>query len=129
MEEHWIEVSRGLTDSAEVILCDADLLFSSKIEAASAKRGLTTKVTLDLRELMEELERAKPRMVFLNLDAAEGELGALAKFGAICKIVGYYSHVNTRLAAEAHRVGIANVFSRGALVGKLDELLTEAASG
>ena len=118
-----------MTQSAEVILCDADLLFSSKIEAASAKRGLTTKVTLDLRELMEELERAEPRMVFLNLDAAEGELVALDKFSSICKIVGYYSHVNTRLAAEANRVGIANVFSRGALVGKLDELLTEAASG
>lgn len=116
-------------ETADVILCDADLLFSSRIEAASAKRGLTTKVTTNLHELVEELERVKPRMVFLNLDAVEGELAALAKFSHLCKIVGYYSHVNTRLAEEARRVGIANLFSRGAFVGTLGQILTEAASG
>lgn len=115
----------------EVFVYEPDLLFSSRIESVSAKAGFQARVLSDFEGFLQELERAAPRIVFLNLDAAEGKLAALegiAKNGS-CKIVGYYSHVNTRLAEEARRIGLVRVFSRGAFVTRLDEILRELSSG
>jgi len=46
-----------------------------------------------------------------------------------CKVVGYYSHVNSSLAEEAQRTGISAVFPRGAFAHKLEAMLREFSSG
>ena len=115
---------------ADVIAYEPDLLFSSKIEAAAAKAGLHVKVISDLDGFLRELEQAS-RVVFLNLDAVEGkfaELEVLTKH-VPGRVVGYHSHVNTRVAEEARRVGIGVVLSRGVFVRRLDEILKEFSSG
>ncbi len=115
---------------AEVIICDPDLMFSSRIEAAVAKAGLQAKVTSSLEELLMEVREGMPRMIFLNLDAAEGKLASLERaIRAGCEFVGYYSHVNTGLAEEAKRLRLRRVISRGAFVTRLGELLSELSSG
>jgi hypothetical protein len=119
-----------VTGTTDVIAYEPDLLFSSKIEAAATKAGLQAKVASNLEELLRELEQAAPRVVFLNLDAAEGKLGALegvVKSGSR-RFVGYYSHVNTQLAEEARRIGVSVVISRGAFVTRLPEILKELSS-
>jgi len=115
---------------AQVIAYEPDLLFSSKIESVAARFGLGVKVTSNLDELLRELKERSPQMVFVNLDAAQGELAVLEEFTRkrTCKIVGYYSHVNTRLAGEAKRIGIDSVVSRGAFTTKLEETLAAARS-
>ncbi len=118
-------------ETAEIVAYEPDLLFSSGIEAASAKAGLHAIITSDLEELIWELKQATPRVVFLNLDAAEGKLAALEAFAknGVCKFVGYYSHVNTPLAEEARRIGIDSILSRGAFVARLDGILKGLGSG
>jgi hypothetical protein len=130
---HELDVTtrkQGVTGTADVIAYEPDLLFSSKIEAAATKAGLQAKVTSNLEELLRDLEQAAPRVVFLNLDVAEGKLAVLegvAKHGS-SRFVGYYSHVNTQLAEEARRIGISVVISRGAFVTRLPEILKEFSS-
>ncbi len=111
------------------MICDPDLMFSSRIEAAASKAGLRAIVTTNVQELLVELSKSTPRIVFLNLDATEGKLGRLMGYiGSGFRIVGYYSHVNNRLQEEAKRVGLGQVISRGAFVGKLSEMLGELGS-
>ncbi len=116
---------------ADIIVFEPDLLFSSRIESAAAKVGLDVKFVGDLQQIVQELNEPSPRMVILNLDAAEGKLGTLEgrlKIGAF-KAVGYYSHVNAPLAEEARRVGIDLVLSRGMFVTRISEILEELSSG
>ncbi len=122
---------QGVTGTADIIAYEPDLLFSSKIEAAATKAGLQTKVTSNLEALLRDLEKAPPRIVFLNLDAAEGKFAALEAVTqqGSSKIVGYYSHVNTKLAEQARRIGVSVVISRGAFVIRLPEILKQFSSG
>ncbi len=114
-----------MVTTAQIIAYEPDLLFSSKIESAAAKFALEVKVTGDLDELLRELRKTVPEIVFVNLDKAEGNLAALEEYArkSACQVVGYYSHVNTKLAEEARRIGFDSVVSRGVFAAKLDQTL------
>jgi len=89
------------------------------------------KVFANLEEFAGEARQTRARVVLVNLDAAEGKLAGIAGLtkSELCKVVGYYSHVNGQLAEEAKRVGISMVLSRGAFVSKLEGILKEFCSG
>lgn len=112
---------------AQLIVFEPDLLFSSRIESAAEKAGVQVKVMSSLHEFLEEIKQATPRIVFVNLDATEGRLALLEGVAKIeaCKVVGYYSHVNSVLAEEARRIGISLVLSRGAFTHELEGILKE----
>lgn len=108
---------------------EPDLLFSSKVEAASRKAGLSARVIGDYDSLVRELELVAPRVLVLNLDALEGKLATLvaaSKSGP--EIVGYYSHVNEPVADEAKRAGVRIVLSRAVFLNRLGNILEEARS-
>jgi hypothetical protein len=86
------------------------------------------KIVTDYEELLRHLTTRKPDLLLLNLDSLEGSLNRLEECirAGPCKTVGYYSHTNSQLAAEAKRVGIDAV-SRGAFVAKLPDVLREVA--
>jgi DNA-binding NarL/FixJ family response regulator len=111
--------------TAQIIAFEPDLLFSSKIESVAARFSLSVKVASSLDDLLRELREAVPQIVFVNLDASQEKLALLEEFARkkTCRIVGYYSHVNTRLAEEAKRIGIDSVVSRGAFATRLEEML------
>ncbi len=116
---------------ADIIVFEPDLLFSSRIESAAAKVGFDVKFVGNLQQIVQELKESSPRMVILNLDAAEGKLAPLEellKVGSF-KAVGYYSHVSALVAEEARRVGIDLVLSRGVFVSRISEVLRELSSG
>ncbi len=81
--------------------------------------------------MVQQLKEATPRIVILNLDAAQGKLGALEGLlkDMSFQTVGYYSHVNTRLAEEARRIGIGIILSRGVFAARLGQILEELRSG
>ena len=89
------------------------------------------KVFGNLDEFIGEAKQTSAQVALVNLDAAEGKLASLEGLpkNASCKVIGYYSHVNSQLAEEARRVGVNMVLSRGAFVSKLEEILTEFSSG
>ena len=118
-------------ETADIIVYEPDLLFSSRIEAAAAKAGVDVKFVSNLQEIAQHLRQIAPRAIFLNLDAAEGRLGGLEEFvkkGSF-RTVGYYSHVNAPLAVEARGVGIGTVLSRGVFAARLDQILRDMGSG
>lgn len=113
--------------TAEIIVFEPDLMFASRIEGAATNAGVGVKFVNDLHEMVEQLRRMTPQTVILNLDAAEGKLDGLeplVKNGPF-KTIGYYSHVNTRLAEDAKRIGIGIVLSRGAFTARLGQILRE----
>lgn len=116
---------------SDIIAYEPDLLFASRIEGAAAKAGINIEIFSDLDQLGQRLKESTPRIVILNLDAAEGKLGALEPFIKIVsfKAVGYYSHVNAGVGEEARRIGIGIVLSRGAFAARISELLKELSSG
>jgi len=104
-------------------------MFSSRIESAAEKERLRVKIVTDYEDLLQLLASKTPSLLLLNLDVLEGNISRLDQFAKNenCKIIGYYSHVNSQLAAEAKQTGI-NVFSRGSFVNRLLDLLGEFGS-
>lgn len=113
-----------------LIVFEPDLLFSSRIESAAAKAGFPVKVFDNLNDFLQEAKKSTPQVALVNLDAAVGKLAGLERLARSlsCKVVGYYSHVNSGLAEEAQRTGISAVFPRGAFASKLEALLREFSS-
>lgn len=116
---------------AQLIVFEPDLLFSSRIESAAAKAGFPVKVFDNLDEFLKEAKQSTPQVALVSLDAAVGKLAALEGLARSlsCRVVGYYSHVNSSLAEEAQRTGITAVFPRGAFANKLEAILREFSSG
>lgn len=105
-------------------------MFSSRIESAAEKERLRVKIVTDYEDLLQLLASETPSLLLLlNLDVLEGNISRLDQFAKNenCKIIGYYSHVNSQLAAEAKQIGI-NIFSRGSFVNRLLDLLGEFGS-
>jgi ActR/RegA family two-component response regulator len=116
---------------AHLILFEPDLLFSSRIESAAAKAGFPVKVFDNLDEFLKEAKQSTPQVAIVSLDAATGKFAGLEVLARspFCKVVGYYSHVNSSLAEEAQRTGISAVFPRRAFANKLEAMLRQFSSG
>jgi ActR/RegA family two-component response regulator len=116
---------------AQLIVFEPDLLFSSRIESAAAKVGFPVKVFDNLDEFLQEAKQSTPQVALVNLDAAGGKFADLESLARSlsCRVVGYYSHVNSSVAEEAQRIGVSAVFTRGAFVNKLEALLRGFSSG
>jgi hypothetical protein len=113
-----------------VLVFEPDLLFSSQIESAAHKLGLDAKVTVNMSELKQTLQDTAPRAVLVNLDALGADSRALVGLvpGA-CRLIGYYSHVNSKLATEALADGFELVLPRRAFVDRLNDILGVTHSG
>jgi DNA-binding NarL/FixJ family response regulator len=105
-------------------------LFSSRIEGAAARAGVGVMFVRNLQEIAQQLQETTPRILILNLDAAQGNLEALEEVvrGGSFQTVGYYSHVDTRLAEEAKRIGVGIVLPRSVFAARLGQIL-ELSSG
>ena len=118
-----------MSELAEIVAFEPDLMFSSRIESTAEKERSKVKIVTDYEDLLHHLATEAPSLLLLNLDALKGDIRRLGQFARNenCKIIGYYSHVNGQLAAGAKQIGI-NVFSRGAFIIRLPDLLREFAS-
>jgi hypothetical protein len=107
---------------------EPDLVFSSRLESSVRKMGGQVMLVTDQAKLLEELTRGMPKVLVLNLDALEGRLDLLRDILSreSCASVGYYSHMNTRLAEEAKRAGVGIILSRGAFVSRIQGILAKA---
>jgi len=108
-----------------VLVYEPDLIFYSRIESAGAKLGLETAVVSSLEEFARDIEQRPPALALISLDAlkARGEsLGALLT-GQGCRMIGYYSHVQSNNAEKARGVGFEMVLTRGAFAARLIDIL------
>jgi hypothetical protein len=113
----------------KVLVFEPDLLFSSRIESVGSKLGLDVKVAVSLNELKQGLSESVPRMLLVNLDALgvrPKSLVGLVRGG--CRLIGYYSHVDSKLAKEALADGFEMVIPRRALADRLGEIFAATGS-
>jgi len=115
----------------EVILLEPDLFFSSRIESISAKLGIEIRILTSLQDLRAALSVEAPKVLVVNLDALGAELETLGKLTnqKSFKIVGYYSHVNAKLAEEAKKIGSDLVLPRSAFANRIQDVLSGLMSG
>jgi DNA-binding NarL/FixJ family response regulator len=111
----------------EVFLFEPDLLFSSRIESAAIKSGLAVRVIVTTNELQRALQASVPRLLLVDLDALAGS-SLLGLLKGPWKLVGYYSHADSKLASQALACGFNMVIPRRSFVDQLNEIFANIGS-
>jgi DNA-binding NarL/FixJ family response regulator len=113
---------------ARVVALMDDLFFQMKIAETAKHLGLELKVATNGNALLELLEPA-PNLVIVDLNARSQPLAAVERLRAAHKdlrVVGFLSHVQRDLAAQAQAAGCSEVMPRSAFTQNLAAILSAA---
>jgi DNA-binding NarL/FixJ family response regulator len=105
-----------------------DLFFQMKVAETAKHLGLELKVATNGDALLELLEPA-PNLVIVDLNARSQPLAAVVRLRAAQKdlrVVGFLSHVQRDLAAQAQAAGCSEVMPRSAFTQNLAAILSTA---
>ena len=116
-----------------MILCVVDdLIFSVKISTAAKALGAQVYFERAADKVVARIREQKPSLVILDLNSAKlrpMEVIASVKDDAALsgvRTLGFVSHVNGDIIAEAREAGIDQVLARSAFVDQLGEILSSA---
>ncbi|MGC2529771.1 MAG: hypothetical protein WA639_18630 [Candidatus Acidiferrum sp.] len=113
---------------ARVVALMDDLFFQMKVAETAKHLGLELKVATNGDALLELLEPA-PILVIVDLNARSQPLAAVERLRAAHKdlrVVGFLSHVQRDLAAQAQAAGCSEVMPRSAFTQNLAAILSAA---
>lgn len=102
-----------------------DLFFQMKVAETAKHLGLELKVAANGDALLGLLEPA-PNMVIVDLNARSQPLAAIERLRAVQKdlrVVGFLSHMQRDLAAQAEAAGCNEVMPRSAFTQNLAAIL------
>jgi DNA-binding NarL/FixJ family response regulator len=105
-----------------------DLFFQMKVLETAKHLGLELKVATNGDALLALLEPA-PSLVIVDLNARSQPLAAIERVRAAQKdlrVVGFLSHVQRDLAAQAQAAGCNEVMPRSAFTENLSAILSAA---
>lgn len=112
-----------------VIVGVDDLMFASRISSAAKALGVAIAFARSPEAIVEAVRTKAPRLVILDLNSvkvrpleAAAALKADAALAAV-PTVGFVSHVQTELIAQARAAGVDQVLARSAFVTQLPQLL------
>jgi len=112
-----------------VIVGVDDLMFASRISSAAKALGVEIAFARSPEAIVEAVRTKAPRLVILDLNSikvrpleAAAALKADAALAAV-PLVGFVSHVQTDLIAQARAAGVDQVLARSAFVTQLAQLL------
>lgn len=104
-----------------------DLMFSSKIRAASAGLGVSVTFARSRQAALTAIETHGASLVILDLNNARvdplGVVAALKASGSAVPTVGFVSHVQADLIDAARAAGVTDVLARSAFVQQLPDIL------
>jgi len=112
-----------------VIVAVDDLMFSSRISSAAKALGVPITLARSPEAVVSAVRDKAPRLVIFDLNSRNVRpLEAIASLKAdpalaAVPTIGFVSHVQTDLIAEARRAGVDQVLARSAFVAQLAELL------
>ena len=108
------------TSAPATIALVRDLLFSSKLTAASKSNGKSVKIVRDALKLAE----FAGRRLIVDLNAA-GNLDAAVAWKSRTggEVIGFIAHVAGDGIAEAKRLGVDRVISNGSFSANVDRLI------
>jgi DNA-binding NarL/FixJ family response regulator len=118
---------------ARVVALMDDLFFQMKVAETAKHLGLDLKVASNADALMSLLASA-PKLVIVDLNARSGPIQAIERLRAQKNsadktgphVVGFLSHVQTDLAAQARSAGCDEVMPRSAFTQNLGAILSTA---
>ncbi|MBI4342191.1 MAG: response regulator transcription factor [Candidatus Omnitrophica bacterium] len=103
-----------------------DLLFQAKIREAAAPLGIEVRIAKTLAQAQDA--GADPAVVVVDLNVMSADplevVRALRAHHPAVAIIGYGSHVQAELLAQARAAGCTTVLPRSAFVQQLSTLLT-----
>jgi DNA-binding NarL/FixJ family response regulator len=113
---------------ARVVALMDDLIFQMKVAETAKKLGVELKVAANADALLGLLEPV-PKLVIIDLNARQQPLEAVQRIRAEkngVRVLGFLSHVQTELAAQARRAGCDEVLPRSAFTQNLPAILGSA---
>ena len=105
-----------------------DLFFQMKVAETAKQLGLELKVAADSDSLLTLLQ-PPPKLVIVDLNARKQPIQAIEQMRAgkhEVPIVGFLSHVQTELAAQAKAAGCDQVMARSVFTLNLPSILGAA---
>ena len=113
---------------ATVVALVDDLFFQMKLAETAKQLGVEVKVAANGEALMG-LMASEPRLVIVDLYARNQPIGAIEKLRQARKdvrVVGFLSHVQKELAAQAQAAGCDEVLPRSSFTQNLAAILSSA---
>jgi DNA-binding NarL/FixJ family response regulator len=113
---------------AKVVALMDDLFFQMKVAETAKHLGLELKVAANSDALQTLLE-TMPKLVIVDLNARSQPIQAIERVRANkngVRVVGFLSHVQTDLAAQARAAGCDEVMPRSAFTQNLAAILGAA---
>jgi CheY-like chemotaxis protein len=113
---------------AKVVALMDDLFFQMKVAETAKHLGLDLKVATNGDALLQLLDTA-PKLVIVDLNARSQPIQAIERIRAgknAVRMVGFLSHVQTDLAAQARAAGCDDVMPRSAFTQNLAAILSAA---
>jgi DNA-binding NarL/FixJ family response regulator len=113
---------------ARIVALMDDLFFQMKVAETAKHLGLDLKVATNGDALVSLLEPA-PQLVIVDLNARSQPLEAIERVRAVQKdlrVIGFLSHVQRDLAAQAQAAGCDEVMPRSAFTQNLAAILSAA---
>jgi DNA-binding NarL/FixJ family response regulator len=104
-----------------------DLFFQMKVAETAKQLGLELKVASNADSLMPLLE-PPPKLVIIDLNARQQPIQAVERIRAEkngIRLLGFLSHVQTDLAAQARKAGCDEVMPRSAFTQNLAAILSQ----
>ncbi|HTQ62719.1 MAG TPA: hypothetical protein VMI32_21005 [Candidatus Solibacter sp.] len=112
----------------KVVALMDDLFFQMKVAETAKHLGLELKVATNADALLGLLEPV-PDLVIVDLNARSQPLAAIERLRAAQKelrVVGFLSHIQRDLAAQAQAAGCNEVMPRSAFTQNLSAILSAA---
>ncbi len=115
-----------------VIVGVDDLMFSSRISTAAKAVGTEIRFARSPQAVVDAVRATGARLVILDLNSQRvSPLEAVAALKADAALadtptLGFVSHIQTDLIAQARQAGVGRVMARSAFVAELPELLKGA---
>ena len=115
---------------ARVVALMDDLFFQMKVAETAKQLGMELKVAATADSLMQLLQmEPAPRLAIVDLNARGGAIAAIERVRAGnsgVRLVGFLSHVQTELAAQARAAGCDEVMPRSSFTQNLAAILGAA---
>ena len=116
---------------AQVLALIDDLFFQAKLTEAAKHLGVSLRTFATADALMAEIEKEKPKLIVIDLNARQDPIGAVERLQEKAEIIptlGFLSHVQVDLAQRARRAGCHDVMPRSKFTQDLATILAQVKS-
>lgn len=116
---------------AEALAFVDDIFFQAKIRETAKLVGVDVRFCTTPDALFAEMDREKPNLVVIDLNARNSPLDAITRARTVAAdmpMVSFLSHVQVDLAEKARAAGCDNVMPRSKFTHNLATILAQAKS-